>query len=419
MRKVQRSIRLETCIGIALVCAVLTTTAPAVAAYKPAVLDDVEQMQDTIRENAAQIADLSRELTQPLEPGETKSLTAAIMRVEGRAQWRPDDEADWKIAEVDDVLAEGAMIRTGSNSSLMLRLGTNATMLVDSHSRITLDELLQEEDVLRTRAGLERGRADIKVDQVGLTNDFSVITPSATLAVRGTGFAVRYGGLGGTSLQMARLQEMTLVELQYFISRYSYLLTQGAISSEKWQNPVLAALLRTIGPPAIMMTLIEDGATPEMLAQGFERIAIWQEQKTLIGLAGLQNTLGLPIFDPGDDPMEEPMFGPEFFAALAEFVCMNVFVISVEFEAGLIANDFFTAAPKEFFATFGSIIDHCESTDIFSAGDWDAILDEIVAFCHHISANQDRIDLCVNIFGQAIVEAGVGPNFQDYFHNHF
>jgi hypothetical protein len=63
---------------------------------------------------------------------------------------------------------------------------------------------MQDGDVLRTIVTIDRGRADIQVDRVGLMNDFSVLTPSGSLAVKGTGMGVKYDGFTGTSVVGAR-----------------------------------------------------------------------------------------------------------------------------------------------------------------------------------------------------------------------
>lgn len=119
------------------------------------------------------------------EGRDVKELKAVVMAVKGRAQWRANSEALWVEAEVDDILETSAEIRTGRNSSLKLRVGQNAMLLVDRDTRLDLAEMSQVGDRLRSVIGLRRGRADVKVDRAGLTNDFSVITPSGTLAVQG------------------------------------------------------------------------------------------------------------------------------------------------------------------------------------------------------------------------------------------
>lgn len=188
----------------------------------------------------------------PLAAGEKKGLQAVVMAVTGRVQWLATAEgAEWKSAAVDDVLDPGARVRTGRRSTVTLRVGHNASLLVDRNTRMVIPEVIQEGETLRTVVQVSRGRVDFKVDQVGLTNDFSVVTPSTTLAVRGTGFGVQYGGLFGTETYVARFDYLSRVELSYFLSRMTQRLGAGAASSGRLENPALNALFSTVGPPPL------------------------------------------------------------------------------------------------------------------------------------------------------------------------
>ncbi len=108
------------------------------------------------------------ERPQPLSAQRLTPLRALVIHVKGRAQWRSSDKAAWREAKVNDVLEAGALVRTGLRSMLGLRVGRNATILVHRSSRLALPTVLKEGETLVTRAALIRGRADFKVDQVGL-----------------------------------------------------------------------------------------------------------------------------------------------------------------------------------------------------------------------------------------------------------
>ncbi|MHC4142667.1 MAG: FecR family protein, partial [Planctomycetota bacterium] len=109
-----------------------------------------------------------------------QKLRALVIGVKGRAQWRQSEEESWRAAKVNDILRPGADIRTGLRSSVALRVGKNATVLVDRATRLSLPVILQDGQTLRTRAAVRRGRADFKVDSkvelIGLVNDFEVLT---------------------------------------------------------------------------------------------------------------------------------------------------------------------------------------------------------------------------------------------------
>ncbi len=72
----------------------------------------------------------------PLPEGQTKVLTARVIDVKGTAQWRPSDKAPWKNAKVNDLLDPGARMRTGLRSSITLRVGMNATIMVSRPGRV-------------------------------------------------------------------------------------------------------------------------------------------------------------------------------------------------------------------------------------------------------------------------------------------
>jgi hypothetical protein len=113
-----------------------------------------------------------------------QKLRALVIGVKGRAQWRQSEEESWRAAKVNDILRPGADIRTGLRSSVALRVGKNATVLVDRATRLSLPVILQDGQTLRTRAAVRRGRADFKVDSkvelIGLVNDFEGLTPTTT-----------------------------------------------------------------------------------------------------------------------------------------------------------------------------------------------------------------------------------------------
>jgi hypothetical protein len=189
-----------------------------------------------------------------------QKLRALVIDVKGRAQWRPSEQESWKNAKVNDILEPGADIRTGLRSSVALRVGKNATVLVDRATRLSLPVILQDGQTLRTRAAVRRGRADFKVDSkvelIGLVNDFEVLTPTTTLAVRGTGFAVRWGALEGAEME-ALSAEVLAIEVHYLLTQMRYLLATGSVTRETLPNPVLVALFETFQKPLPSITEAE------------------------------------------------------------------------------------------------------------------------------------------------------------------
>ncbi|MDG2424217.1 MAG: FecR family protein [Phycisphaerales bacterium] len=207
-------------------------------------IDQVEVAQLHLAALAAATA------TGPVEvitAGSTKILEAVILEVRGRCQWREHEESRWQKAATDHRLKPGAMIRTGLKSHMALRCGPNATILVDSNSRVTVPALAQNGDTLSTIVQVERGRADFKVDRVGLTNDFSVVTPSGALSVRGTGMGVSYDGFNGASIFGARFNSINAIEMRYYGNKKIWSVSGGGSTSTKAKNPTMKAVAKAVG----------------------------------------------------------------------------------------------------------------------------------------------------------------------------
>lgn len=113
-----------------------------------------------------------------------------------RVQWRnflregeQGPDAGWRSAHNGDVLREGDVVRVSTAATAILRLEKTcgcktkkATVTLNSGATFAIPSEVPDKDVVKTGPS---GRADFKIDKVGLTNDFKVVTRSTTLAVRG------------------------------------------------------------------------------------------------------------------------------------------------------------------------------------------------------------------------------------------
>ena len=97
-------------------------------------------------------------------------LSAKVIDVDGKVQWRPGPEAAWQPANVNDEIPAGSEVRTGLRSHAALRIGANATALIDAGTVFQLPTVVREGDVLRTTVAVKSGRADFKVDKVGIVH---------------------------------------------------------------------------------------------------------------------------------------------------------------------------------------------------------------------------------------------------------
>jgi hypothetical protein len=312
-----------------------------------------------------------------------QKLRALVIDVKGRAQWRPSEKGAWKNARVNDILEAGADIRTGLRSSVALRVGKNATVLVDRATRLSLPVILQDGQTLRTRAAVRRGRADFKVDLIGLANDFEVLTPTTTLAVRGTGFAVRWGALRGAEME-ALSAEVLAVEVRYLLTQMRYLLATGSVSTETQPNPVIAALFETFQKP--LPSLTEAEYTSDLENFGTLQDPVLQQARR--------------IEYGGTNPIDPTPFIEEFCRNACEFFGSYRDALNDELGFGnfgqLAAFNDMVADVKAFCANPGS------------AGDdpFRRIRQEVNAFCQ---TYQDPADVarCIDLF-QDLLQQGTG-----------
>ncbi|MCH2136546.1 MAG: FecR family protein [Phycisphaerales bacterium] len=237
----------------------LAQDGPVTTDTPDAPVDPVQPGEEmTAQERLNELALRAAEAVAPLPEGEVKQLKTIVMGVEGKCQWRKKDAKAWTDAKVDQALSAGTQIRTGRKSKLVLRVGLNATVLVDSLARVTLPTVVQEGGKLKTMVQVKRGRADVKVGHVGLTNDFSVLTPSGALAVKGTEFAVAHSALKGTQIVSARTNTIRAIEVNYFGSKVTQYLSASSVSTQKTPNPATVAAFAANGPPPLMASAALD-----------------------------------------------------------------------------------------------------------------------------------------------------------------
>ena len=211
-------------------------------------------------------------VAQDADPVESKStdapLQAIFMEVQGKVRWRAGEQSPWKEAAVNDLVDAGAEIRTGLKSRATLRVGKNATVLVDAGTSFQLPQIVQDGETLRTLATVKTGRVDFKVDKVGFSNDFKVITPQTTLSVRGTGFGVNSGPLNGVEVTGARTNTINAIEIRYVASNLAYFMSGESKTSSGQKDPVQNAWISTVGPPPVVGTLVGNDQLEQAASQG-------------------------------------------------------------------------------------------------------------------------------------------------------
>jgi hypothetical protein len=180
----------------------------------------------------------------PLPAGKTRVYEAIVIGVKGVAQARTEPGAPWKQLVLNDKVKPGVVVRTGRESHVAFRVGPNASMLVEHQTRIAIPEIVQDGEKLRTRVSMAFGKADVRVDRIGLTNDFEVATPTATLAVRGTVFRVTWDAVAGFGAAGVKGNKLRAIEADYVDGTKAYL-SRADGTDETYKPPAIASYYQT------------------------------------------------------------------------------------------------------------------------------------------------------------------------------
>lgn len=118
------------------------------------------------------------------------AMDAEILRISGSVEVK-EPGAFWQEAKEGQMVSADTMIATGFNSKVSLSAG-GMTVTLSPLTRVSIDSLTENQDVVNTSLSLKAGRLRASSPQVKRktrrTLNFRVSTPVATAAVRGTEF---------------------------------------------------------------------------------------------------------------------------------------------------------------------------------------------------------------------------------------
>ena len=115
---------------------------------------------------------------------------AVITEMSGTVELKRPGSTTWTAARAGDVLERATVISTGFQSMALLTVG-NSTITVRPITRLSLEELLSQEDTERVNVNLRTGRIQVDVNPpAGSKTDFTVQSPIAVASVRGTSFTM-------------------------------------------------------------------------------------------------------------------------------------------------------------------------------------------------------------------------------------
>ena len=119
----------------------------------------------------------------------TGKLTVTVIAVKGLVSVRKNAEEPWTKANVGMVLGEGAEFRTGPRSAVQFKIPPEQTITLDRLGTIKVLQAIKDaKGKVSTDVGMKYGRTRWKIEAAGTEHECKVHNPSATLAVRGTGF---------------------------------------------------------------------------------------------------------------------------------------------------------------------------------------------------------------------------------------
>jgi len=126
-------------------------------------------------------------------------LEAVITAVRGIAQVRMGDDQPWQKAQIGMKLTEGAEFRTGPRSGVQFKLPPNQTVTLDRLGTVKLLTAIKEAgvDKYKTDIGMTYGRTRYNIETGGgAVYQSSIVSPSATLSVKGTDTGAEEGPFG-------------------------------------------------------------------------------------------------------------------------------------------------------------------------------------------------------------------------------
>jgi hypothetical protein len=115
------------------------------------------------------------------------ALPAVVQQVQGKVFYEaPGQAGTWQPVKVGDRLMPGTRIRTMFRSSVIFTLSDTTVVKVDKVTVMRINDARRTAEAERVRIGLEYGEVRAGVAEREIRSDFTIDSPNATLARRGT-----------------------------------------------------------------------------------------------------------------------------------------------------------------------------------------------------------------------------------------
>lgn len=120
------------------------------------------------------------------QPEANGAMKIYITAVSGLVQVRDGEGQPWRAAAPQMLISEGAELRTGPHSSVTCVIPPDQTFTLDRLGTVRVQEAAQHGNKITTDLIMKYGRTHYNIEAAGLEHEASIISPSSTLAVRGT-----------------------------------------------------------------------------------------------------------------------------------------------------------------------------------------------------------------------------------------
>ena len=117
-------------------------------------------------------------------------LKATVTGVEGLVQVRAAEDQPWQKATVGMEVGENAEFRTGPRSAVRFVIPPDQTVTLDRLGTVKVLQAVNQNGKLKTDLGMRYGRTRYDIEAGGREHESTIVSPSSTLAVRGTKVSV-------------------------------------------------------------------------------------------------------------------------------------------------------------------------------------------------------------------------------------
>ena len=130
----------------------------------------------------------------------TPTRTATVGKIEGEVEFKPAGGTAFVKLSPGTVLKDGDQVSTGDDSSVTLTFG-HGSLIVTRLTQLRIDKFTDAANIQKTQLFMRAGSVKANVRHTNATrSDFSVVTPTCSASIRGSGMVVSTSKSGVTSV---------------------------------------------------------------------------------------------------------------------------------------------------------------------------------------------------------------------------